>query len=237
MIILKRHVLVIIIFGFLLLWAGFNTSPPSAYGLAEKYKVIIAKNPFDPERGGGQIDDEDGGISTEMSEFKEKYSVYGVLIVEGQPKYAFIKSLSGRTRSRDKAEDDLRKITVGDLVDGWKVTEINSEGVAFASAGKKIFLKVFGDEKSERVSNKPVAIATPKPKIPRPPHHMPAPGLDKLRSRDQFVRPNIRPNNDNRNKEMNNPFLKALLDARKRSNGGRKPTSIKKPIMKPIPMK
>ncbi len=183
-----------------------------SFAVSPRYQVIIQKNPFDPERGAGKEEGDGQGAASEANEFTKKYAVYGVVIA-GKSRYAFLKPVT-RARSRDKDGDGLRKITIGDLVDGWEVSDIKNEGVFFTGAGKRVFLKVFGTTKSERTSNKPVAIATPKPKIFRP---LPATGStgrgDERRSKPEvFVFPNGKDA-----KKINNPFLKALMDARKKS--------------------
>jgi len=183
-----------------------------SFALSARYQVIIQKNPFDPERGAGKEEGDGQGTASEANEFTKKYAVYGVVIA-GKSRYAFLKPVT-KARSRDKDGDVLRKITIGDLVDGWEVSDIKNEGVFFTGAGKKVFLKVFGTTKRERTSNKPVAIATPKPKIFRP---LPATGStghrDKRRSKPEVF---VFPNGKDANK-INNPFLKALMDARKKS--------------------
>ncbi len=183
-----------------------------SFAVSPRYQVIIQKNPFDPERGAGKEEKDGQGAASEANEFTKKYAVYGVVIA-GRSRYAFLKPVT-RARTRDKDGEGLRKITIGDLVDGWEVSDIKNEGVFFTGTGKKVFLKVFGTTKSERTSNKPVAIATPKPRIFRP---LPATGStgrgDERRSKPEvFVFPNGKDA-----KKINNPFLKALMDARKKS--------------------
>ncbi len=183
--------------------------PLPCVALDAKYNVILEKNPFDPERGAGQNAKEDEQGASPASEFKEKYAIYGVVIA-GKSSYAYIKPLS-RKRSRNQDEDTLRKVTEGDLVDGWKVTKIQSEGVSFESGRDSVFLKVFGSTKKERSSNKPVAIATPRPRPVR------SGGRTNSASHNRHAKPEVFVLPDNKSgKEVKNPFLKALLDARKK---------------------
>ena len=193
-----------------LLQAG--SVPSVSFALSPKYQVIVQKNPFDPERGAGTKEEEGQEGASEAEEFTKKYAVYGVVIA-GNSRYAFLKPVT-RSRSRERDGEGLRKVTIGDLVDGWEVSSIKSDGVFFTGAGKKVFLKVFGTTKSERASNKPVAIATPKPRISRPMPASSSKGRRDTRSSkpEVFVFPNGKDG-----KKTNNPFLKALLDARKKS--------------------
>ncbi len=183
--------------------------PLPCKALDAKYKVILEKNPFDPERGAGQNPKEDEQGASPASEFQGKYAIYGVVIA-GKSSYAYIKPISQK-RSRQRDEDTLRKVTEGDLVDGWKVTKIQSAGVSFESGRDQVFLKVFGSTKKERSSNKPVAIATPRPRPIRTGSRKNSSSHNRHAKPEVFVFP------DNKGgKEVKNPFLKALMDARKK---------------------
>ncbi len=189
-----------------------------AYGLDSKYKVILDKNPFDPDRGSGNKEEGDNTTGA-VAEFASKYAVYGVVIAQDRSKWAFIKPVSERPR-RETEDDGLRKVTEGDLVDGWRVTSITSEGVYFNSGKNEIFLRVFGNTKNERSSNKPVGIATPKPKMPSIYRNS-----NPVRTRRNNERQNARsgylvaPVGKEKDMQTNNPFLKALMDARKKQRG------------------
>ena len=189
------------------------------HGLDARYKVILDKNPFDPDRGSGQKDDE-GGVNVEAEEFASKYAVYGVMIAQGS-KLAFVKPVSERRRREDQ-DEGLRKVTEGDLIDGWKITSITSEGVYFKNGRKEIFLKVFGNTKNERSSNKPVGIATPRLRRQPPPRTTPS-SVTTRNSNRKISRPDylIIPGGTEGNK-VKNPFLKALMDARKKQKGAAK---------------
>ncbi len=191
------------------------------HGLDARYKVILEKNPFDPDRGAGQKD-EKGGDNVEAEEFAKKYAVYGVMIAQGKSKLAFIKPVSERRRREDQ-DEGLRKVTEGDLIDGWRVTSITSEGVYFSSGRKEIFLRVFGNTKNERSSSKPVGIATPKLRRQPPPRSTPS-SITTGNSNRKGSRPDylILPGGTKGNGKVKNPFLKALMDARRKQKGAAK---------------
>ncbi len=198
----------------LTLW---TVTPPVACAVSSKYQIILKKNPFDPERGAGNEQENGRNAPSEAEEFAKNHAVYGVVIAGGN-RFAFIKEVSkagSRKRSRDRSQDDIRKVTVGDLVSGWKVSDIRDEGVSFVSAGKRVFLKVFGTTKNERTSNEPVAIATPKPRVFIPPP-VPARSISGKNGHRQRPQIFVFPNGKNGQK-INNPFLKALMEARKKS--------------------
>ncbi len=192
---------------------GWIVSPLCLFALDARYKVILAKNPFDPDRGAGANGTEIYGGS-DQGGFASKFAVYGVVIA-GNSKYAFLKPVAkAGGRYKVKNDEGLRKVTVGDLVDGWKVKEIKSEGVLFVKAGKSEFLRVFGSTKKERSSTKPVAVATPRPKLPHPSpkaFNKNRPTVKREGKTEVFVVP------DGKNKkDVKNSFLKALMDLRKR---------------------
>ncbi len=181
----------------------------TAYAVSPQYKAIIERNPFDPKRGQDQNPMAGGGISSEANELEKKYSVYGVILA-GENKSAYIKPLKS-DRRRDK-ETELRKITVGDLIDGWTVKDITGRGIVLASGKKQVLLRVFGSPKKERQIDRPVGIATPRPVSKRP---VIKPVDQKRlkeaieRARNSKLRPRIYPPNQRNNPSVN-PFLRAL---------------------------
>ena len=196
-----------------LLFTGYILLPEVGHALNPRYKVILAKNPFDPERGGGVNGTEENSGVASGKEFAEKYAVYGVVIA-GKSRYAFLKPVAAPRFKAKHQEDVMRKVTEGDLVDGWKVKEIKSDGVLFVKAGKSEFLRVFGSTKKERSSSKPVGVATPRPKTPRP-----APKVNNRNKQKAFngkkTEVFVVPDGKN-NKNVKKSFLKALMDIKKR---------------------
>ena len=183
-----------------------------ALAVSAHYKSIIERNPFDPKRGQDKTALEGGAVSSEASDLEQRYSVYGI-IMAGSSKSAFIKPVKSDKRGQ---KQDLRKIFVGDMVDGWTVKDITDKGLLLVSGEDQVVLKVFGSPKKERRSDRPVGVATPKP-VPERPAIKPA---DQKRlkaaagnSGPQKIKPGfIFP----KKQSAVNPFLKALQRQKER---------------------
>lgn len=140
------------------------------------YEVIISKDPFDPERGKSQL-----LTSVAESDLKERCQVYGIIII-GEMRKAFLmittsESASGpRKKVARGSQKASRTVSVGDLVDGWRVEDITAQGVKFESDGKYVEVGIFSEVKKERKATAPVALQTPqpKPKVIRAPQSTPA---------------------------------------------------------------
>ncbi len=187
---------------------GFFYFNPKAIGANYRYNIIIEKNPFDPERGNGEKTADDSNGAASSSELEKDYAIYGV-IISGSKKKAFLKPLS----SKDK---EYRKVSIGDLVDGWKVEDITDNGVFFLRGKEKAFLKVFGTNKKERSSSRPVAMATPRPKSAIS-HSSSTHSKKKKKDKKHSKRPQIFKFPTNM-KGDENPFLKAIMKAREKNN-------------------
>ena len=142
------------------------------------YEVIISKDPFDPERGKSQ-----SSISAVEGDLKGRYQVYGTIIA-GEMRQAFLvvttsESVSSpRKKVARESQKALRTVTVGDLVDGWRVADITAQGVKFESDGEYVEVGIFDEAKKERKATAPVALQTPRPKpqVRRAPKSIPAKG-------------------------------------------------------------
>jgi hypothetical protein len=140
------------------------------------YEVIISKDPFDSERGESQP-----SPSAAEGDLKGQYQVYGIIIA-GEMRQAFlIVATSESASSRQKkvvkgSQKNLCTVTVGDLVDGWRVADITAQGVKFESDGEYIEVGIFDAVKKERKATAPVALQTPhpKPQVSRAPQSTPA---------------------------------------------------------------
>ncbi|NOR05980.1 MAG: hypothetical protein GQ575_06705 [Deltaproteobacteria bacterium] len=140
------------------------------------YEVIISKDPFDPERSKSQP-----SISAVEGDLKDRYQVYGTIIA-GEMRQAFLmvedsKPAPGpRKKVARGSQKNLRTVTVGDLVDGWRVADITAQGVKFESDGEYVEVGIFDEAKKERKAIAPVALQTPrlKPKVRRAPKSTPA---------------------------------------------------------------
>lgn len=188
----------------------------SAYAVSPQYKSIIERDPFDPKRGQDKTTVQGGAVSTEGSELEKRYSVYGVILA-GHTKFAYIKPVKSERREESQ---ELRKISVGDLVDGWKVRDITDRGLLMASGDEQVILKVFAPKK-ERKSDRPVGLATPRPVGFATPRSRPARPVINPADRERWKaalkrskHPEIKPGFISP-KKMNgqlvvNPFLKAL---------------------------
>ena len=128
------------------------------------YEVIISKDPFDPERGKSQ-----SSLSAVEGDLKDRCQVYGTIIA-GEMRQAFLmvatsKSASGRQKKAVRgSQKNLRTVTVGDLVDGWRVEDITAQGVKFESDGEYVEVGIFDEVKKDRKATAPVALQTPRPK-------------------------------------------------------------------------
>ncbi|MCD6197678.1 MAG: hypothetical protein J7K15_03765 [Deltaproteobacteria bacterium] len=149
------------------LWYSF--SPGAVHAEEPKvelgpYEVIISKDPFDPERGKSQ-----SSLSAVEGDLKDQCQVYGTIIAE-EMRQAFLmvetsESASGPYKKVVKgSQKNLRTVTVGDLVDGWRVADITAQGVKFESDGEYVEVGIFDEVKKERKATAPVALQTPRPK-------------------------------------------------------------------------
>ncbi len=140
------------------------------------YEVIISMDPFDPERGKNQA-----LISVVEEDLKGRYQVYGTIIA-GEMRQAFLMVATSEPVSSPRkkvargSQKALRTVTVGDLVDGWRVADITAQGVKFESDGECVEVGIFDEAKKERKAIAPVALQTPrpKPKVRRAPKSTPA---------------------------------------------------------------
>ena len=140
------------------------------------YEVIISMDPFDPERGKNQA-----LVSVVEKDLKGRYQVYGTIIA-GEMRQAFLmveasKPAPGRRKKVARgSQKNLRTVTVGDVVDGWRVADITDRGVKFESDGKYVEVGIFDEAKKERKATAPVALQTPRPKpqVSRAPQSTPA---------------------------------------------------------------
>jgi hypothetical protein len=128
------------------------------------YEVIISKDPFDPERGKSQP-----SSSVVEGDLKGGYQVYGTIIA-GEMRQAFLMVATSESASSPYkkvvkgSQKGLRTVTVGDLVDGWRVADITAQGVKFESDGEYVEVDIFDAVKKERKATSPVALQTPHPK-------------------------------------------------------------------------
>lgn len=128
------------------------------------YEVIVRKDPFDPERGKNQP-----LTSAVEGDLKDQYQVYGTIIA-GEMRQAFLmvatpKSASSRyKKTANGSQKALRTVSVGDIVDGWRVADITAQGIKFESDGEYVEVSIF-EAKKERKATAPVALQTPIPKV------------------------------------------------------------------------
>lgn len=196
------------VFPVLLLFMAALSPVRFSYAVSPQYKSIIERDPFDPKRAQGKTTVQGGAASSEAGELEKKYSVYGVILA-GDTKSAYIRP--AKSDKRGKTEE-LRKISVGDLVDGWNVRDITDRGLVLVSGDDQVILKVFAPKK-ERKSHRPVGLATPRP-MPARPVIKPA---DQKRLKAAIKRskqPKIKPGfifpKKLNGQPVVNPFLKAL---------------------------
>lgn len=140
------------------------------------YEVIISMDPFDPERGKNQA-----SISVVEKDLKGRYQVYGTIIA-GEMRQAFLMVEASRPatgpykKAVRRSQKNWRTVTVGDVVDGWRVADITAQGVKFESDGEYVEVGIFDEAKKERKTTAPVALQTPspKPQVSRAPQSTPA---------------------------------------------------------------
>jgi hypothetical protein len=90
---------------------------------------------------------------------------------------AISKPVSGRQKKVvNGSQKGLRTVSVGDVVDGWRVADITDQGVKFESDGEYVEVGIFEEAKKERKATAPVALQTPRPKpqVSRAPQSTPA---------------------------------------------------------------
>ena len=134
-----------------------------------QYKSVVTEDIFDPERGKREEEKEEVAQSdTDAEELGKRFVIYGV-ILDRSGKHAFIKDTKEK-RKQDKGRMHIyRDIKPGDLLDGWRVEDIDASGVRLVLKKTKVFLPVFNAEKKERRATRPVALQTPKPRVFKPP--------------------------------------------------------------------
>jgi hypothetical protein len=128
------------------------------------YEVIISMDPFDPERGKSQP-----SSSPAEGDLKDRYQIYGTIIA-GEMRQAFLMVATSEPASSpyekvaNGSQKGLRAVTIGDVVDGWRVADITAQGVKFESDGEYVEVGIFDELKKERKAIAPVALQTPRPK-------------------------------------------------------------------------
>ena len=129
------------------------------------YYSIVAKDPFDPDRG--KRENDEPAVEEEVeNDIQEHYQLYGTIITK-KNRRAFIKEISPkqtrrRRRNRDVKPPEIKSVMIGDMINGWKVKEIGEKNIVLEHEGQKIELGLFDSEKKERLANAPVALQTPK---------------------------------------------------------------------------
>jgi hypothetical protein len=148
------------------------------------YEVIVDKDLFDPDRGVTEEEASDEDTASPGEELNKKYQVYGAIIA-GEMRQAFVKVVEEQkpvrrpSRKRSyKKDEELRTVTVGDLMDGWRVAEITPDGVEFTGRGERVHLGIFDVAKADRKATAPVAIQTPQPEPEQPPSPGPIGGVE-----------------------------------------------------------
>ncbi len=138
--------------------------------VTSRYRVIIAKDPFDKERGGSDVGKESN--AEEPTEgISENYELYGI-IRTGNLRKAFLKEKKAKKNrirwNRKKSRisrPKFRIVVEGDMIDGWTVKEITPTGIVLSANDRTVKMDVFASQKANRKALKPVAIQT-KPDIP-----------------------------------------------------------------------
>ncbi len=147
-----------------------------------QYDIIIKQDPFNPDRGSGG--ETAGGGFTSDKGLGEHYQIYGIITVGGK-KRAFVKvrpssgvvfkKAGGATRP-----SNFRTVSIGDLIDGWKVADITPRGIILESGNERVFVGIFESPKRERQAGRPVNISSPStrpvPVFPKPGQGRPARG-------------------------------------------------------------
>jgi hypothetical protein len=142
-------------------------------GWLGRYKTVVTKDIFDPERG-KQSDNTDTAFNdTTAEELQKRFQIYGV-IINLNKKRAFIKDVKEKKKADAGKMNIYREVTTGDLLEEWKIVEITDEGVTVESKNKKITLPVFNRSKKERKANAPVALQTPLIKTAPPAQRQPS---------------------------------------------------------------
>jgi len=167
----KRHWEVLLVTALYILILGLSQCLKPGVAHAEEsqvelgpYGVIVSKDPFDPDRGKSQ-----SLLSAVEGDLKSRHQVYGTIIA-GEMRQAFLKvatpkSASSRQRKAVKgSQKGLRTVTIGDLVDGWRVVDITAQGVKFESDGEYVEIGIFDEVKKDRKATASVALQTPHPK-------------------------------------------------------------------------
>ncbi len=118
------------------------------------YEVIVKNDPFDPARGEGMEGGaEDAGV--QGGGLSARFQVYGTIIVDGKRR-AFLKVRAAVGQGARGPTRSVKTVSVGDLVEGWKVADITDKGIVLESDGDKVFLGVFETPKKERAVKRPV---------------------------------------------------------------------------------
>lgn len=124
------------------------------------YKTIVARDPFDPERG-KNWDESFSMDSISGEELKKKYQLYGTVLSE-TISLAYIKTADKEKKPSKKGEKEhIRRVVIGDIIDGWRIKKIAEKGVVFASGKDSVLLQMYEGEKQERKASSPVAMQTP----------------------------------------------------------------------------
>jgi hypothetical protein len=147
------------------------------------YEVIVDKDLFDSERGATEEDASEEDVSSPAEELNKKYQVYGAIIA-GEMRQAFVKVVEERKPGRpsrkgssSSKDEELRTVTVGDLMDGWRVAEITPDGVELTGLGERVHLGIFDAVKADRKATGPVAMQTPQPEPEPVPSPVPIGGV------------------------------------------------------------
>jgi hypothetical protein len=141
------------------------------------YEIIVKKDPFDPDRGQGEEEETPQDEAAAEEELSEQYQVYGTIIA-GDMSQAFVKVVTDPKKSprrrprpgaKKKDEQALRTLTVGDMIDGWRVADITAQGIVLDGPEGRMELGIFDTPKNDRRATAPVALQTPRPKPPPTP--------------------------------------------------------------------
>ena len=130
-------------------------------------KNIIENNLFDPERGSGTAQVETSSVAMQRI---RKMSLVGTVIL-GTNRYAILEEPASSTPGATKGQSSQLHLKLGDIVEGFKLIEVNEKGVVFTNGASKVNVSLDFFRRSEPITEKaaPPAQTGPglAPRIPR----------------------------------------------------------------------
>jgi hypothetical protein len=141
-------------------------------------RAIIEKNLFDPERGTGKSRADKEAEALALASQKIRAMLLIGTVILGESRYAILEDpgdprmRSPRPELQPTQRGDMRRLKLGDTVEGFKLVDLKDRNVTFINGDSKVelaldYLRKFHDARPAGLN--PTSISTPDAQLPAAP--------------------------------------------------------------------